>query len=173
MKQLAILVAAITFLCSCGQPIPPQPTSIPDQISFADTTSTDDSNIQTITLSTGDEDSVIAQILVTPNGISAFDSEVTFDATDPNSNVTLTIYKGTLTVHDDGPETKQFHPPCEMMSDGKVRVKEGATLTFLARYYGTTITQLLRCNPNIENRDYIQAGTILRLNCKCYECPAY
>lgn len=170
MKGL-IIVGALAFLCSCGAPIPPQEVKVPavlqDSLPNQDT-------VPTIVLSEEvpeTNDSVIAQIVVTQNGIHAFDSKSGFNSLNPMADVSLTIYKGSLEIKEGGKIPPEFNPPCELLSDGRIRVKEGATLSFLARYYGTTVTNLLRCNPNIENRDHVHAGSILLLNCKCYECP--
>ena len=61
----------------------------------------------------------------------------------------------------------EWSPPFYMLDANHVKLKEGATLELVARYYNKTVVGLKYCN-NLSS-DYITAGQVLKLSC-CGEC---
>lgn len=173
MRNFGIL-ALVILLASCGGPSLPVPVA--DIKPVADTlkVSITEDTIPTIVITNPEpglyveiQDSVVS----ITEGKFAYNNETGVD------NINLVIENGKISyLLVDGEQlvnsAKQTvkGPPCELLRDGRVRVKDGATLTFIARYYGVSTRRLIRCNSWIDNQDYIQSGEILTLNCPCNLC---
>lgn len=170
---------AVVLLASCGSntpPLPPRPLPVVAQ----DSVKTD--SIPTIVLSDTTEVPFVKDININVNvsdtltSINAEDgtSFVRFDGTKDITTILIKVDKkhkkikqvqinGSDLLHF-GDELETHDVPMKMISKDKVLILRGASLNLVSRYYDVSMTQLMWCN-DIDNKNYIQAGTILKLNC--------
>lgn len=176
MRNVLGLLAVIVLLASCGSntpPLPPRPLPVVETVK-QDTAQQD--SIPTIVLSEPTIKDVNIDINVsdTLTSINAEDgtSFVRFDGTKDITTILIKVDKKHKKIKQVqingydliGEAIVNHKVPLKLISSNKVLVLEGASLNLVSRYYDVPMTQLMWCN-DIDNKNYIQAGTILKLNC--------
>lgn len=178
MRKIIGLVALIALLgsCSSGVPTPVSKVEKPkdyEVVNDSIAVKVDTVVVPTITLT--EEKGLDIVLKITDSLTTVTAPDLSLDSTMPISEVLVQVNKdGTLKYlrinnHIVVGEKIETGPPCKLLDDGRVKVLKGATLQFLSRYYGVSVKRLVRCN-NIDDANYITAGTILRLNCPCDAC---
>lgn len=176
-NKILMCVAALTVLFACSPPTPPKSNAVAPI--GQDTIKPITSEIPLDSIPVIDvQDDPLAFVEIYTDQLSIGDKVFNFDKEGPTQSIELRMKDGLISYLKVNGELRVGLPeagseeasaPGILLNDGRVQVIEGANLSYLARYYGTTVDNLLRCN-DIKRPDHLQAGIILRLNCKCFTC---
>ncbi len=118
------------------------------------------------------EPSVTTSIEIGADYLSLVSGVTNIDHLGPVKTLTITFEEGepvALAINGKSAIGKQEKTvPFELLDSKTIRVKRGANLSYIARYYDVTVEQLIMCNHLTSSEIY--SGQILKLSC-CNECP--
>lgn len=164
-----MMVAIALLLSSCGsepvRPIPlgQEPIAI-DTLDMSGEVATEDTVAEVVV--------PVSSIEVGNDYLSIVSNTINIDRMGEVRTLSMTFKDGDVTsVAINGETLGKTTPrkvPFEGLGNNRIQVKQGATLDLIARYYGTTVDQLLVCNQLIGTT--IHPGQILKTKC-CNACP--
>lgn len=170
MKEILILAVIALLLSSCGgEPVRPiqlgqDPVAI-DTLEIGGETAVEDTTAEILV--------PVSSIEVGNDYLSIVSNTINIDRMGEVRTLSMAFKDGdvtSVTINGEqiGKKTGFQKAPFEWLGNNKIQVGKGATLELIARYYNTTVDQLLVCNQLTSS--VIHPGQILKTKC-CYACP--